>query len=85
MSMSLTDQAITFLVERRWPMLPSTGPEKKPCVGWKGFQEELPTVEQLRQWGQNFNPERWGIVTGALAEVVVADFDGEQGIALMHE
>src|SRR5258708_36963690 len=67
MGMSLTDQAIRFLEERRWPMLPSTGPEKKPCVGWKRFQELLPTVDQLVQWGQNFKPERWGVVTGGLA------------------
>ena len=66
-------------------MLPSTGPEKKPCVGWKRFQEQLPTVDQLRQWGRKFRPERWGLVTGALAGVVVADFDGETGIALMQK
>jgi hypothetical protein len=66
-------------------MLPSTGVEKKPCVGWKKFQEELPTAEQLRQWDREFRPARWGLVTGALAGVIVADFDGEKGIELMHK
>ena len=66
-------------------MLPSTGPEKKPCVRWKTCQERLPTVEQLRAWDRKFDPERWGVVTGALAGIVIADFDGEQGVGLMRK
>src|ERR1035438_4916908 len=76
-SMSLPDQAIELLVKRRWPMLPSTGAQKKPCVGWKDFQDQPPTVEQLRWWERKFRPERWGLVTGKLSGVVVVDFDGE--------
>jgi Bifunctional DNA primase/polymerase, N-terminal len=82
---SLIDQAILLLVERRWPMLPSTGTQKKPCVGWKRFQKQLPTVEGLRGWDRKFRPERWGLVTGELAGIVVADFDGEKGIELMRK
>src|ERR1035438_2566196 len=85
MSADLTGQAIDFLVTRRWPMLPSTGAQKKPCVGWKSFQEQLPTVEQLRSWDRRFRPERWGFVTGKLSGVVVVDFDGEAGRTLMQE
>jgi hypothetical protein len=84
MRASLTDQAIEFLVERRWAMLPSCGTQKKPCVGWKSFQEQLPTVDELREWDRRFRPERWGLVTGRLAGIVVADFDGELGIDLMR-
>jgi len=85
MNASLTDQAIRFLEERRWPMLPSKGPQKKPCVGWKIFQEQLPTVEQIRSWERNFKPARWGLVTGKLAGIVVVDFDGDQGRELMKK
>ncbi len=60
-------------------MLPSRGPQKKPCVGWKKFQEQLPAVEQLREWDRTFKPERWGLVTGKLAGIVVVDFDGDKG------
>ena len=42
-------------------------------------------VEQVRKWGLEFRPARWGLVTGALAGVIVADFDGEKGIELMHK
>src|ERR1035438_3616700 len=85
MKASLADLAIQFLVEQRWPMLPSRGPQKKPCVGWKPFQEQLPTVDQLRGWERQFRPERWGLVTGKLAGIVVVDFDGDLGRALMEE
>ena len=66
-------------------MIPSTGSEKKPCVGWKVFQHQLPTVDQLRQWNRKFSPARWGLVTGRLAGVVVVDFDGDQGRNLMQK
>ena len=81
----LTDQAVQLRLGRRWPMLPSTGRKKTPCVLWKRFQTELPPADQLRQWARQFKPERWGLVTGELSEVVVADFDGELGIRLMHK
>ena len=66
-------------------MVPSTGLKKAPCVPWKMFQEQLPTTDQLRQWGCKFKPARWGLVTGKLAGVVVVDFDGDQGRALMQK
>jgi hypothetical protein len=81
----LTDQAVQFLVERGWPMIPSAGVEKKPCVGWKRFQEKLPTVAQIREWSRKHKPQRWGLVTGRLAGVVVVDFDGDQGRKLTRE
>src|ERR1019366_1771237 len=84
MTAGLTDQAIEFLVRRRWSMLPSRGPQKKPCVGWTEFREQLPTVAQLCQWGRKFRPERWGLVTGTLAGIVVVDFDGEKGAELVQ-
>jgi hypothetical protein len=85
MSATITDQAIRFLVDRRWPMLPSNGPQKKPCIAWKQFQEQLPTVEQLRGWEREFRPARWGLVTGELAGIVVVDFDGDKGSELMEK
>jgi hypothetical protein len=85
MSADLTHQAIELLVKRRWPMIPSRGDSKGACVEWKRFQEQLPTVEELREWDQRLKPERWGLVTGKLSGVVVLDFDGEMGIELMRK
>jgi Bifunctional DNA primase/polymerase, N-terminal len=85
MPANLTDQAIKLLVERRWPMLPSTGSSKGPCVAWKEFQERLPTPEQLREWGRRFTVKRWGLVTGTLSGVMVLDFDGAAGLKLLRK
>jgi Bifunctional DNA primase/polymerase, N-terminal len=81
----LTDRAIRLLAEKQWPMLPSAGSSKGPCVMWGEFQRRLPGVDQLRNWDREFRPQRWGVVTGALAGIVVADFDGDYGCALMKE
>jgi hypothetical protein len=80
----LTDQAIRFLVECSFPVVPSKGSVKGPCVPWKMYQEQLPTVEQIHAWGKKFHPERWGLVTGRLSRRVVIDFDGEQGLERMR-
>jgi Bifunctional DNA primase/polymerase, N-terminal len=84
MRIGLTEQAIEFLIRRGWPMLPSRGSKKSPCVRWTQFQEQLPTENDLRSWHHQFQPSRWGVVTGRLAGIVVVDFDGNQGRALME-
>lgn len=66
-------------------MLPSAGHQKKPCVPWKRYQGQFPTADQLRQWDRKFRPERWGLVTGRLAGIVVVDFDGDAGQKLIKE
>lgn len=81
----LTDQAVQLRLGMRWSMLPSTGVKKGPCVDWKVFQRQFPTPEQIRQWGVEFKPERWGVVTGEFAGIVVVDFDGDQGRDLMQK
>src|ERR1035441_9991498 len=79
----MLERAIT-LVERGWPMVPSRGAVKSPCLAWKRYQIALPSVEDVRAWDARYHPERWGVITGALAGIVVVDFDGELGRELME-
>ena len=85
MNQTLTDAAIDLLETRWWPMVPSTGLVKGPCVRWKVHQQQLPTSDQLRQWDRKFKPERWGLVTGKVSGIVVVDFDGDLGSQLLQE
>ena len=78
--MTLTDQAIKLLVERGLPMLPSGGASKGPCVKWKAYQKRLPTAEQLREWGQQFKPRRWGFVTGSATASFSSDCSHRNGL-----
>jgi hypothetical protein len=84
MNANLTDQAVKLLVERGWPVFPCSL-KKVPCIKWKRLQEQLPTAAEIREWGREFRPPMWGIVTGNLSCVVVIDFDGAEGIALMRK
>jgi AAA domain/Bifunctional DNA primase/polymerase, N-terminal len=84
----LVELAVTLREEHSWPMVPCSDQRpqpKAPCVSWKIFQTRLPTVAEMQEWARKFKPERWGIVTGALAQLVVIDFDGVPGRALMDK
>ena len=81
----LTQEAIEFLQVRGWSMIPSRGNTKSPCVSWKSYQQELPTEKTLLMWDTQHRPERWGVVTGSISGVIVVDFDGEIGNALLRE
>ena len=78
----ILDLVITF-VKRGWPMLPCCARRKSPCVPWKAFQRRNPTDEEIREWDRKFRPTGWGVVTGRLAGIVVADFDGDDGTNLL--
>lgn len=49
----LAEEAVGLLTEHRWPVLPSVGFKKSPCVKWKVYQGQLPTVDQVIQWGRH--------------------------------
>jgi len=57
-----------------------THPDGNPKrLGWKRNQTERATNQQIRAWAKRYSPPAWAIVTGALSNRVVLDFDGEQG------
>ncbi len=56
-------------------VIPSGGgpSSKSPLVPWTEFQKRLPTEDELRQWQSQFNPKLWGMVTGKISGIFVAD------------
>lgn len=56
-------------------VIPSgVGPSSKsPLVPRTEFQKRLPTEDELRQWQSQFNPKLWGMVTGKISDIFVAD------------
>lgn len=81
----LTEAAITFL-HRGWSMIPSRGDSKGPCLNtWKPYQTAPPSESQLQDWDRVLNPDRWGLVTGAVSGVIGVDFDGEEGARWLKE
>lgn len=65
------------------PVFPADPTTKKPLLdGWKQFQSELPTAEQVRAWAATpKTSEAYGIATGALSGVIVVDTDDAEAEA----
>ena len=58
---------------------------KKALLGWKEYQERLPTVEEVNHWF-NTNPDaNIGIVTGAVSNLVVFDLDSKEAEEYANE
>jgi len=66
----------------RWSLIPCRE-DKKPIYGWRKFQARKPSREELNQgilpWSR-----AWAVVTGTVSNLVVLDFDGEEGRQTME-
>src|SRR5256885_13463164 len=61
--------------ELGWAMIP-VGLNKKPYFSWKEYQKKRPTIEQLEEWQQQYNPPAWAVLT---ENVIILDGDGQPG------
>jgi hypothetical protein len=59
--------------------------EKKPWYPWKPFQSRRATPEELAGWARDRRAAGWAVVCGAVSGIVVLDFDGEPGNALLAQ
>ena len=88
---SSTLTAAREYVARGYSVIPLNGPDepvgqpvdkrgKRPAIGsWKEYQDRLPTDDELVKWFQN-GDRNIGIVTGALSNLTVVDFDTKEAI-----
>ncbi|MFC1869867.1 phage/plasmid primase, P4 family [Chloroflexota bacterium] len=65
------------LAELGYSVIPSGGGDKHkaPLVNWREWQEKRPSLDQLERWEQELKPSLWGVVTGEVSGVFVADTD----------
>lgn len=76
-------------VERGWTIIPLSLQSKKPLIGWKKYQTQPTTIEEVDDWFDNgvrtdsgnvvpiFN---LALVTGAISGVIVLDCDNEKAV-----
>ncbi len=57
---------------------------KRPLVPWKEFQTRRATEQEIGAWWTEWPEANIGVVTGAISNVIVVDFDGEDGLATMR-
>lgn len=63
---------------RGWSLIP-VRPDKRPAIAtWKEFQKKRPTEAEFERWAAK-EPAAWAVITGAVSDVVVIDFDGLDG------
>lgn len=54
--------------------------DKKPCLdGWKEYQARGATLGKRKSGRRSSTPRAWAVVTGAISNLVILDFDGEKG------
>jgi hypothetical protein len=56
------------------------GPEKKPLIKWKPYQEQRASPDTIRAWWAKWPNANVGIITGAISNIIVVDIDGPVGL-----
>lgn len=68
---------------RGWHVIPQNFDKGTP-IRWKPYQEIQPNDEELRRWAADYPNCLWAVITGQASDVIVFDFDGDEGIATME-
>jgi hypothetical protein len=69
-----------YYAARGWSVVPVRRGEKMPAIPWHQFQHRRASDAEIRDWFAD--PSMGcGIVTGAISNLFVVDFDGEEGAA----
>jgi uncharacterized protein (DUF927 family) len=66
-----------------WSIIP-TRADKRAFVAWKTYQKQRAPEAQLAEWARKLRPPCWAVVTGEISGLVVLDFDGDQGRAVLE-
>ena len=67
-----------YYLRRGWSVVPVRRGEKIPAIPWHQFQHRRATEAEIEDWFSDSTMGA-GIVTGAISNLTVADFDGELG------
>ncbi|AFZ67894.1 bifunctional DNA primase/polymerase [Deinococcus peraridilitoris] len=59
--------------------------EGKLAPSWEALQRERPTPEYVRTWLSHIRGKGVAVITGQLSGVIVLDFDGQAGAALLKQ
>ena len=66
--------------EKKPPKTGDTHPDGQPKrLGWKRLQTRRASPKEVLYWQKTYTPSAWGVITGAISNLVLLDFDGEAG------
>lgn len=75
---SLKEAALRWQ-EKGYSIIPLDRQAKRPLIKWKEYQSRRPTREEVEQWWTWWPEANIALVTGALNEIIVLDFDVREG------
>lgn len=64
---------------RGWNVIPVKADKRPAIPSWKQFQRRRISVAEIREWARKLRPKAWAVVTGAISDIIVLDFDGSPG------
>lgn len=71
---NIKDAALGFITNG-FSVIP-VGPDKKPLVAWKNFQDRPPTIEEIQEWSEKFGDSmQLGLITGEKSGITVIDIE----------
>ena len=76
--LSATLDAVTGYVQLGMSIVPQMPGAKQPCVRWRPYQLERPTVAQLYQWYRKWPDAGIAVVLGAVSNLFAIDVDGRE-------
>jgi len=82
--MSNLKAALYYREKLNYSVIP-VGPNKKPLVEWKEYQEILPSPGEIREWWLKYPEANIGVVTGKVSNIVVVDIDSDDGMAAIQK
>lgn len=78
-------KAVQAAAERQWSIIPVRADKRPAIPSWKGFQTERPSLQQLQAWADRPGVTGWAVITGKVSNLVILDFDGDDGRKLLKE
>lgn len=80
---TLLPLALTYL-SRGWSVI-VCGPDKRPLVSWKEFQQRKPTLDEVIKWFEQFPDAQVGVVTGEISDLLVVDVEANGDLDLIQD
>jgi putative DNA primase/helicase len=89
--------ALEALEQYGWSVFPLDREKNPPGTGgrhpdgtpkrlaWHAYQTQRVNKGVLLTWATHYTPSAWAVITGALSGVIVLDFDGNEGVQLLHQ
>lgn len=83
--MNLLKYTLAYRTKFNWSVMPISSTSKKPIIKWTKYQNQLPTIDEIKQWWTQYPDANIGLITGKISNVIVFDCDSVKANEWMEE